>query len=114
MFEIYSIIEKISPGSVTHINHKYYDKETNKYREFDIMSKTTIYEIKSGKARHKYKQYSAQKNIADRLKKNYVVFSPNSSNYQINVLKKCGINIFNDIENFVDNERKKKWKIWLF
>lgn len=108
LFEIYTLLENNEPGSVQHINCSYFYKKDKKEYEIDIITKRAFYEIKGGKAKHKYKQYCKQKEIATSLKKDHIVFSPNSGTHQINVLRSKGIKIFNDINDFINYERNKK------
>ena len=111
VFETYLILEGLRPGCVKHINCKVLDKFNKKERELDIVTDKAIYEVKSGKAKHRYKQYSRQKKYAQYINKDHVVFSPGSSNTQIKILRRMGINIYNDINEFIEMEKKRKWKI---
>lgn len=110
LFEIYTLLEKNRPGCVQHINTLVFDRNLRNVREIDIITNKAVYEIKSGKAKHKLKQFDAQKKLAKSRNKDYVVYSPGSSNYQIECLRKRGIRAYNNIKDVLQIEEKRKWK----
>jgi len=108
LFEIYEILESINPGCVRHVNSHYYDKASQKNREFDIITSKAIYEIKHGRGKHHFNQFLSQIKVAKSLNKDHVVFSPGSTNYQIKCMRRMGINAFNKIEELFESEKKRK------
>ncbi len=107
LFLVFSFLEGIDPGCVKHVNCFYCSNKTSKIREFDIITSRSIYEVKSGFARHKTKQYLAQIEVAKDLNKDHVVYSPGSTDYQVKCMRAEGIKIFNKFDEFKDYERNK-------
>ena len=108
LFDVYLILEEINPGCVRHINFDVFDKHINNFREIDIITTKAIYEIKSSTYGRYTKQYLSQMKFAKSLHKDHVVFSPKSTKAQITALRKNGINIYNDINEFIEMEKKRK------
>ena len=108
VFEIYLALEQLRPGSVRHINEVLRDQVSKKDREIDIITDKCVYEIKSGKAKHKVKQFSAQLEFAKSRNKDYVIYSPGSRKHQVDVLKSKGFNVFTSIDDLVKYERTRK------
>lgn len=108
IFEIYSLLEQLRPGSVRHINEVLRDQVSKKDREIDIITDKCVYEIKSGKAKHKVKQFNAQLEFAKGRNKDYVIYSPGSGKHQVDVLKSKGFNVFTSIDDLIKYERKRK------
>lgn len=75
--ETFLEIEKAIPNSVQLVNQNKYDDIHLKTREFDIMTKKVIIEVKSGKARKCLTQLQEQNKFANSKGKKYVVYAPN-------------------------------------
>ncbi len=108
LYELYVKLESVNPGTTQHINATIYDRNLKNVREIDIITKRAVYEVKSGKAKHKLKQFLAQKSLAESRKKQYVVYSPESGKHQIEALKRHGIQVYNNIEDVLRIEVKHK------
>ena len=108
LYEVYKMLEKINPGTTRHVNYKYFDKISGKEREFDIITTKAIYEIKSGSRGRHVKQFLSQIEIAKRIGKDHVVYSPGISNYQVKHLRKMGINVYNNFAQLEEMEKKRK------
>ena len=108
LYEIYSLLEKIHPGTTRHINSVYFDKTTRKQRELDIITSKAIYEIKSGKRGRHLKQFLSQMEIAKNLGKDHVVYSPGITDYQVKHLRKIGIKAYNKIKDLEEMEKNRK------
>lgn len=102
VFEVFCEIEKKLPGCVQFINAQRFDPFINKPREFDIITRKSIIEVKSGKSGSKlYKQFLSQKKYAESRKKQHIVFAPNLSNMARCCFENGGIKIVKDYESLI-------------
>ena len=107
LFEVYSALEQKCPGCVRHINAKVYDRNIGNTREIDIITTKGIYEIKSGKVKHRFKQFVRQNELANNLKKKYYLYCPDISSHKIALLAKKGIRVYKTIKELIESEVKK-------
>jgi len=108
LFDIYQELERINPGTTTHVNFTYTEGRTGKKRELDIITKKAIYEIKSGKRGRSVKQFTSQKLLAKKIGKDHVVFSPKITDYQVKCLRRMDFKVYNKLEEFIEEEEKRK------
>lgn len=94
-------IEEAIPYAVQCVNENKFDALHNKVREFDIITRRVIIEIKSGKARHVLSQLVEQKEYADYRNKKYVVFAPNIAFGTKNEYNRNGIEIKTNIHDLI-------------
>lgn len=76
VLDVFLEIERSFPGIVQAVNSIVTDVENGKKRELDIVTKSHIIEVKSGKARHSLTQFKAQKLLAAAKKREYLVYAP--------------------------------------
>lgn len=108
VYEIFSLLEKNEPGNVILVNDVLYHKKINSTREIDIMTKSSIIEVKSGKVRHKTRQFLEQKDLAREHNKEHIVYAPDITEKKYLELKSKGINVIRNKEELLG--RNKKWK----
>jgi len=108
LFDVFCLLEKLRPGCVRYINASVYDKNIKSEREIDIITDRSIYEIKSGHAKHKTRQYIAQRKFAFDKGKDYLVYSPDCRKHQLDCLKAEGFKVFTQLNDLADYERKRK------
>ena len=78
VFETFRAIESALPGHVQAVNIKEREPDTKKLREFDIITKKCIIEVKSKHHLKKAKrQFKAQKIYAEKKHKYHLVYAPN-------------------------------------
>lgn len=110
LFETYQEIERALPGAVQHVNEKCYDRFVKSTREFDIITKKCIIEIKSGaKVTGGQRQFLRQKRLAESLGKKHVVFAPNMLTAAKKAHERSGITIISDyksLTNFIKEHEK--------
>ena len=97
------------PGSVQHANEKVYDSNIKRTREFDIITKKCIIEIKSKSVARCLRQFLLQKNYADNNKKHHVVFAPDILFNTKSAYEKCGVKIVKtttELINFIKENEK--------
>jgi len=107
--DLFMFLEKNDPGTVILVNERVYHKKIKGTREIDIMTKNSIIEVKSGKVRHKTKQFLEQKDLANDHKKQHIVYAPDITDKKYLELKSKGINVVRTKDELL--ERNKKWKI---
>ena len=97
LFDVYCEIEKAFPGTVLHVNEKRFDPFINSPREFDIITKKCIIEVKSGqRGRKLLKQFLSQKKCAEKYNKTHIVIAPQMPTMAIFNFKQHGIKIVKD------------------
>jgi len=100
--EVFTAIEKELPGNVQFVNSKFFDSNLNNEREFDIITKKCIIEVKSGKKiKRGLRQFEGQKKYAESKKKKHIVYAPNLRLNAQNEYKKHGIAIVTDIPSLI-------------
>ena len=106
LFDLFLFIENQLPGSVTLVNDRVYHKSIGSTREIDLMTKTSIIEVKSGKVRHKSSQFIAQQNLAKELNKKHVVYAPDISDKKLVELKNKGIDVVRNKNDLLERIKK--------
>ena len=76
LFEVFCEIEKALPYHVQDVNIIKFDPFINYNREFDIITKKCIIEIKGKKVKKSLKQFLQQKRYAEYKNKQHIVFAP--------------------------------------
>ena len=104
--EIFTFIEANEPGNVILANEKIYHKKINGTREIDIMTKNSIIEVKSGKVRHKTKQFFEQQDLAKDYRKSHIVYAPDITDKKYYELKSKGINVVRDKSELLERNKK--------
>lgn len=99
-------LEKAIPYSIQFVNGNKFDFVHNKIREFDIITRKVVIEVKSGSARRNLTQFKEQKDYADSKNKKYVVFAPNIGNGTKKEYNKNGIEIKTSIKELVSFVRE--------
>ncbi len=103
IFDLYQEIEQALPGTVIAINVEKFDPLINNTREFDIVTKKCIIEVKSGKKfKNGLKQFLSQQRYATLKKKNHVVFAPNIPTMSKITYEKSGIKIIKDYKSLIN------------
>ena len=78
VFDVFCEIERNLPGAVQFVNEIKFDAFLSREREFDIITRKCIIEVKSGtKPRGALKQFLGQKQFAESKNKHHIVFAPN-------------------------------------
>lgn len=98
LFDVYIAIETEMPGEVVAVNAIKEEPHTQKRREFDIITKKFIIEVKGGSGKDKTKQYFAQRDYAIEKRKQYIIVAPNMPYGTKKYLTKAGLVV-------VDHER---------
>lgn len=70
------------------------------------MTKRSIIEIKSGKVRHKTKQFLDQQDLANEHKKQYTVYAPDITDKKYVELKSKGINVVRSKNELLERNKK--------
>lgn len=76
LFDAYLAIESEFPGEVVAVNDMRFDENIGREREFDIITKKCIIEVKSKQVRRKLTQLQQQKLYAESKNKKHIVFAP--------------------------------------
>ena len=76
VFETYCAIEKALPGAVQSVNEYKYDPFIKNIREFDIITKKCIIEVKGKQAKNCLTQGLEQKRYARRVGKQHILYAP--------------------------------------
>ena len=105
VYEIFDFLEKNNPGCVILVNEKIYHKRLKSAREVDILTNNYIIEIKSGKVRHKTRQFLDQQDFSKEYNKGHIVYAPEISDKKYKELSDKGINVIRS-----KNELLKKVK----
>ena len=110
--DVFLAIENEIPNSIQLVNSNKYDDINKKVREFDIMTKKVVIEVKKGKARRCLTQFQEQNNYAQNKGKKFVVFAPHIADGTKKEYNKNGIEIktkIKDLINFI--KEYEKWEI---
>ena len=100
VFDVFCAIEAELPGSVQFVNEYKFDPFLGKEREFDIITKKCIIEIKSGKKIKKgLRQFEGQKRYAESRRKKHIVYAPIMPTMAKNTYSKSDIVI---VSNHID------------
>ena len=104
VFETFRAIESVLPGHVQAVNIKKNDPAISDLREFDIITKKCIIEVKSSKHLTRgEKQFPAQKRYAEvEAHKHYFVFAPNVSRASVAKFFDMGIVVINTHRKLVN------------
>ena len=76
LLDAYLAIESEFPGEVIAVNDMRFDANIGRMREFDIITKKCIFEVKSKQVRRKLTQLQQQKLYAESRNKKHIVFAP--------------------------------------
>ena len=76
LFDVFLAIEDEMPGEVVGVNTKKFDCNIGHEREFDIITKNCIIEVKGQQVRRKLTQFLQQKSYAESKRKRHIVFAP--------------------------------------
>ena len=79
LYTVFKTIDANFNYCIQNVNQKFFDENLNGHREFDIVTKHTIIEIKSGKATKKSKQLLGQQQYAKAHNKAHIVYAPEIS-----------------------------------
>ena len=101
VFETFCAIEQELPGSVQFVNESRFDPILNNNREFDIITKKCIIEVKSG-ASASLKQFRAQQRFAKSKNKSHIVFAPNMPTMAKIAHEQNGIRITRDYSSLIN------------
>ncbi len=103
IFDVYREIDRALPGTVIAVNAEKFDPFINNIREFDIITKKCIIEVKSGtNFSKKLKQFLSQKKYANSKNKAYIVYSPHMQTMSKITYEKSGINIIKDCKSLIN------------
>ncbi len=106
LYEVFKVIDANFDHCIQYINQKLLDKNINHTREFDIITKHTIIEIKSGKATKKTKQLFGQLQYAKAHNKAHIVYAPEISYATKREYVKMGICITTNINELLNEIRR--------
>ena len=106
VLDVFYFLEEHEPGNVILVNEKVYHKKIKGTREIDIMTKNSIIEVKSGKVRHKTKQFLEQQDLANNHKKTHVVYAPDITDRKYAELKAKGINVVRCKNDLLERNKK--------
>lgn len=106
VFETFCAIEQELPGSVQFVNEKRPDPFLGKLREFDIITKKCIIEVKSGKKPKGLVQFLGQKRYAESRNKRHIVFAPNISIAAKKSHEQSGITIVKDYKLLIETVKE--------
>ena len=104
--DLFMFLEKNEFGTVILVNERVYHKKIKGTREIDIMTKNSIIEVKSGKVRHKTKQFLEQKDLANDHKKHHIVYAPDITDKKYLELKSKGINVVRTKDELLERNKK--------
>lgn len=104
--DIFMFLEENSPGTVILVNERVYHKKINSVREIDIMTKNSIIEVKSGKVKHRTKQFLMQQDLANNHNKEHIVYAPDITDKKFNELKSKGINVVRNKNELLERNKK--------
>lgn len=104
--DLFIFLETNEPGNVILVNEKVYHKRINGTREIDIMTKNSIIEVKSGKVRHKTRQFLEQQDLAKEHKKTHIVYAPDITDKKYSELKAKGINVVRNKYDLLERNKK--------
>ena len=104
--DVFNFLETNEPGNIILVNEKIYHKKINGTREIDIMTKSSIIEVKSGKVRHRTSQFLDQQDFAKDYKKSHIVYAPDITDKKFNELKTKGINVVRNKNELLERNKK--------
>ena len=103
---VYEALESAVPYCVQAVNQHVFDKNLNRYREMDIITRHTIVEVKTGSAQKKSKQLLGQKQYAKEHNKAHIVFAPDISKATKREYNRMGLNITTSLQELVNMFRR--------
>jgi hypothetical protein len=101
VFEFFCAIEAELPGSVQFVNEYKFDPFLGSKREFDIITKKCIIEVKSGEVSRRLKQLKGQMNYAKSKNKHHVLYAPDIRLATKKDYEKHGITIKTTIKDLI-------------
>jgi hypothetical protein len=102
IFEVFCEIERVLPYHVQFVNENKFDPFINNVREFDIITKKCIIEVKGDKVKRCLKQFLQQKKYAEYKNKQHIVFAPTIPTMTKIDYEKHGIKIVKDYKSLVN------------
>ena len=102
IFEVFCEIERVLPYHVQFVNENKFDPFINNVREFDIITKKCIIEVKGDKVKRCLKQFFQQKRYADSKNKQHIVFAPTIPKMAKIDYEKHGITIVKDYKSLIN------------
>ena len=101
VFDVYLALEKAVPGVVIGVNEKIIDENIGKLREFDIIAKKCIIEVKSGDVVKKGGQFLAQLKYTKLHGLHHFVIAPDINRIRTYQYTKDGFDISKTLEELV-------------
>jgi hypothetical protein len=101
VFDVFCAIEAELPGSVQFVNEYKFDPFLGRKREFDIITKKCIIEVKSGEVSRRLKQLKGQMNYAKSKNKHHVLYAPGIRLATKKDYEKHGITIKTTIKDLI-------------
>ena len=101
VFDVFCAIEAELPGSVQFVNEYKFDPFLGHKREFDIITKKCIIEVKSGEVSRRLKQLKGQMNYAKSKNKHHVLYAPGIRLATKKDYEKHGITIKTTIKDLI-------------
>ena len=102
IFEVFCEIERVLPYHVQFVNENKFDPFINNVREFDIITKKCIIEVKGNKVKRCLNQFLQQKKYAECKNKQHIVFAPTIPTMTKIDYEKHGIKIVKDYKSLVN------------
>ncbi len=102
VYELFLELEKNKPGCVIIVNERLYHKKIRQPREIDLMTKDYIIEIKSGKVKHKTRQFVDQQDLAKSHNKGHIVYAPDITDKKYSELINKGINVVRTKKDLIE------------
>lgn len=106
LYECVRAITKAIPGTILFVNDKFHDKSIGSTRELDIVTKTSVIEVKSGQVKKKMHQFLGQKAFAERGNKRHIVFAPEIPGAAREAYTKAGIKIVKTLDELIRGIKK--------
>ena len=101
VFEVFCEIESALPYHVQFVNEKKFDPFINDVREFDIITKKCIIEVKGDKVKRCRNQFLQQKRYAEYKNKQHIVFAPTIPTMAKFDYEKHGVKIVKDYKSLI-------------
>ena len=102
VFDVFCAIESELPGSVQFVNENKFDPFLGQTREFDIITKRCIIEVKSSGKPNGLTQFLGQKSYAESKNKKHIVFAPNIFTAAKRSHERSGITIIKDYTMLIE------------
>lgn len=103
LLDVFCEIEQVLPYHIQFVNEKKFDPFIGDDREFDIITRNCIIEIKGGvNASKKGKQFLAQKRYAESKNKQYIIYAPNFPTMARISFEKQGFKIANNVKTLIN------------